>query len=247
MTALQSLQPVFILVCPQMGENIGATARAMLNCGLTEMRIVNPRDGWPNERADAMSSGALERMPPVQVFDTLEAALADCNYILSSTANARDMIKPIITPRAAANEMVTRSADGQKVAILLGRERSGLTNDEIALTHTVISIPVNPDFNSMNIGQAALIIAYEYAQMVMSVPARQLPLGKTEPANAAEFDNFARRLEAELDAGGFFKAPELKPSVIRNIRTFFMRAEPTAQEISTLHGIISALKWKRDD
>ncbi len=238
------LQPVFILVNPQMGENIGACARAMLNCGLTDLRIVDPRDGWPNEKANAMSAGALEIIPPVEVYATVQEAVADCQYILSSAANERDMIKPIITAREAAREMVTRTTAGEKVAVLLGRERSGLTNDEVALTHAMISIPVNADFNPLNIGQAALVIAYEFAQLVLNAPDRVLPTGKTGPANADEFDNFCKRLEEEIDAGGFFKAAEMKPTVLRNIRSLFMRAEPTTQELNTLHGIISALKGK---
>lgn len=238
------LQPVFILVNPQMGENIGACARAMLNCGLSDLRIVDPRDGWPNEKADAMSAGALDVIPPVKVFATVQEAIADCQYVMSSAANERDMIKPIITAREAARQMVARLEAGEKVAILLGRERSGLNNDEIALTHAMISIPVNADFNSLNIGQAALVIAYEFAQMMYDAPDRVLPTGKTGPATADEFDNFCSRLAEELDAGGFFKAADMKPTVVRNIRSFFMRGEPTTQELNTLHGIISTLKGK---
>ena len=240
------LQPVFVLVNPQMGENIGATARAMLNFGLTDLRLVAPRDGWPNEKADAMSAGALSEIPPVQVFATLAEALADCTYIFSSAANERDMMKPIVTARHAAQEMVPRLQNGERVAVVLGRERTGLTNDEIALSHAMISIPVNVDFNSLNLAQAAAIIAYDFAQEMMNAPERTLSLGKTVPATGAEFDNFCRRLEEEIDKGGFFRAPELRPSVTRNIRTFFMRAEPTAQEVSTLHGIITAIKAGRD-
>ncbi len=239
------LQPVFILVEPQMGENIGACARAMLNCGLTDLRIVNPRDGWPSEKAVAMSAGALEVMPPVQVYPTTKEAIADCQYVLSSAANERDMIKPIVTAKEAARQMFTRVNEGEKVAVLLGRERSGLTNEEVGLSHAMISIPVNPDFNSLNIGQAALVIAYEFAQLVLDAPARVLPTGKTGPANADEFDNFCKRLEAELDEGGFFKAADMKPTVLRNVRSFFMRAEPTTQELNTLHGIISAIRGNK--
>lgn len=239
-------QPVFILVNPQMGENIGATARAMLNFGLQDLRIVAPRDGWPNEKADAMSAGALAEMPPVKIFATLSEAVADCTYIFSSAANERDMMKPIVTARHAATDMVSRLENSERVAVILGRERTGLTNDEIALSHAMISIPVNVDFNSLNLAQAAAIIAYEFAQTVMETPGRVVPLGKTVPATGAEFDNFCRRLEEEIDKGGFFRAPELRPSVTRNIRTFFMRAEPTSQEVSTLHGIITAIKAGRD-
>lgn len=238
------VQPVFILVAPQMGENIGACARAMLNCGLDQLRIVDPRDGWPNEKADAMSAGALEVMPPVQVFATVEEAIADCDYIFSSAANERDMVKPVVTARAAAQDMAERLQAGAKVAVLLGRERSGLTNEEVALSHAMISIPVNADFNSLNLGQAALLIAYEFAQVILNAPPRHVPMGKAVPATAADFDVFCKRLEQEIEAGGFFKTEEMRPTVVRNIRTFFMRAEPTTQELNTLHGIISAIKGK---
>lgn len=243
---MHPFQPVFILVAPQMGENIGATARAMLNCGLTDLRIVDPRDGWPSEKADAMSAGALQVMPVVKVFATLTEAIADCTYIYASTASSRDMIKPVVTARAAAHDMIPRLQSGEKVAVLLGRERTGLTNDEIALTHAIISIPVNPDFSSINLAQAALLIAYEFAQEMIQAPGRVLPLGKTVPASNDEFENFCRRLETEIEAGNFFKAAEMRPTVVRNIRNLFTRAEPTSQEINTLHGIITALKTRKD-
>lgn len=236
-----SPQPVVVLVNPQMGENIGATARAMLNCGLCHLRLVNPRDGWPNERADAMSSGALELMPPVQVFGTLAEAIADCHTIYATTARARDLVKPVMTARSAGVDMHTDIANGQRVAILFGAERSGLSNDEVMMAHKLITIPLNPGFSSLNLGQSVLLVAYEWSQGTFDAPAMTVPLGKSAPAPAALFNSFFDRLDGELMKGGFFRVPEMKDIISRNIRSFFMRAEPTDQEINTLHGILTTL------
>ena len=235
--------PVFILVEPQMGENIGACARAMLNCGLKDLRIVNPRDGWPNEKADAMSAGAMSLINPVQVFATVQDAIADCHYIYATAADHRDMVKPLLSARAAAPDMKLRLNNGQKVAVLLGRERSGLTNEEIAMAHDHISIPLNPDFNSLNLGQAALLIAYEFQQLDESHE-RELPTGKSFPAEAKDFNEMCQRLETELEQRRFFKTPEMQDLTMRNIRNFLNRGTPTDQEVKTFHGVISALIGK---
>ncbi|MFA7275747.1 MAG: RNA methyltransferase [Pseudobdellovibrionaceae bacterium] len=243
---LQAAQPVVILVNPQMGENIGAAARAMLNCGLCHLRLVNPRDGWPNARADAMSSGALGLMPPVEVFATLEEALADCQSIYATTARARDLVKPVMTARSAASAMTQDIQDGQKVAILFGAERAGLSNDEVAHAHTLITIPLNPGFSSLNLGQSVLLVTYEWSHHVFSAPEKIMPTGKSEIATAAQFENFFGRLEGELEKARFFRVAEMKDIIARNIRSIFMRAQPTDQEINTLHGIITALTGVRD-
>lgn len=235
--------PIFVLVEPQMGENIGACARAMLNCGFRNLRIVNPRDGWPNEKADAMSAGALELINPVQVYPTVQEAIADCHYIYATAADTRDMVKPVLTARRAVSDMKSRLNDGQKVAVLFGRERSGLTNEEIALAHDHISIPLNPDFNSLNLGQAALLIAYEFYQLE-DRPDYRLPTGKSFPAEAKDFNEMCERLEAELETRRFFKSPDMKETMMRNIRNFLNRGTPTDQEIKTFHGVISALIGK---
>ena len=235
--------PVFVLVEPQMGENIGACARAMLNCGFRDLRIVNPRDGWPNEKADAMSAGALSEINAVEVFATVQEAIADCHYIYATAAGTRDMVKPVLTARHAATEMKDRIASGQKIAILFGRERTGLNNDEIALAHDHISIPLNPDFNSLNLGQAALLIAYEF-YMLQDFAPRELPTGKSFPASAKDFDEMCARLETELQERRFFKTPEMKDTMMRNVRNFLSRGVPTDQEVKTFHGVISALIGK---
>ena len=242
--APESAQPIIILVNPQMGENIGATARAMLNCGLCHLRLVTPRDGWPSEKADAMSAGALEVMPPVQVFDTLAEAIADCHTIYATTARARDLVKPVMTARSAGVAMHQDIAEGQKVAILFGAERSGLTNDEVMMAHRLITIPLNPGFSSLNLGQSVLLVSYEWSQGTFDAPDMATPLGKSNPAPAELFNGFFDRLDSELLASGFYRVPEMKDIISRNIRSFFSRAHPTDQEINTLHGIITSLLKK---
>jgi len=237
--------PAIILITPQMGENIGACARAMLNCGLTDLRLVKPRDGWPSERAQAMSSGALDKMPPVQVFETTAAAIADCQYVLATTARPRDLIKPVFTARSAAAALHERAASGQRTALLFGGERAGLDNDDVALAHGIITIPLNPDFTSLNLAQGVLLTAYEWFQHQDTTPARQMPLGKTVPAEYEELYGLMQRLEQELEDGHFFRSAEMKPSVLRNLQSMLVRADMTAQEISTFHGIISALTGKK--
>ncbi len=226
-----------------MGENIGACTRAMLNCGFRDMRIVNPRDGWPNERANAMSAGALDLISPVKVFDTVREAIADCHYVYATAADIRDMVKPVLTARRAVSDMRQRINNGQQVAVLFGRERTGLNNEEIALCHDHISIPLNPDFNSLNLGQAALLIAYEFYSLAEYEEYR-LPTGKSFPAKAKDFNDLLERLEMELETRRFFKSPEMKETMIRNIRNFLSRGAPTDQEVKTFHGVISALLGK---
>jgi tRNA/rRNA methyltransferase len=228
-----------------MGENIGATARAMLNCGLSELRLVNPRDGWPNERADAMSAGALEKMPPVRVFNTTAEAIADLHHIYATTARPRDMVKAVMTARSAGTDMRTRTAGGQRLGLLFGGERSGLGNEDVAHAGTVITIPLNPGFSSLNLGQAVLLVAYEWMVAGDNTPARQLLDTDSFPATQDSMTELYRRLEAELQESGFFRAPDMKPTVVRNLQAMLTRAEMTDQEVKTFHGIISALIGKR--
>lgn len=244
--------PAVILVRPQMGENIGAAARAMFNFGLTDLRLVNPRDGWPSAQAQAMSSGALDKMPPVQVFDTLPAAIADLHYVLATTARARDMLKPVFTPESAAQESLSRARDGQNTGIVFGAERAGLSNDEVAACQSIITIPANPDFSSLNLGQSVLLIACEWMRAARQAPspASSAPTpdkGGSLPAQQKDIENFLTRLEAELERARFFRTPEVKPFTLRNIRNIFIRADITEQELRTLHGIVSALKGNKSD
>ncbi|MBI4031899.1 MAG: RNA methyltransferase [Proteobacteria bacterium] len=229
-----------------MGENIGAAARAMMNCDLSELRLVRPRDGWPNPAAESMSSGALEKMPPVQVFDTTAKAVADCRFVLATTARARDMTKPSFTARTAAAEISMRKNNGRKAAVLFGPERSGLTNDDVALSHGTIAIPLNPAFSSLNLGQAVLLVAYEILQTASE---NRLPQ-KIEDADSLPVTHerlleLFERLESELETHHFFRNEGQKPVMIRNLRNMLSRAEMTDQEARTFHGIISALTGKK--
>ena len=230
--------PSIILVNPQMGENIGSAARAMLNFGLTDLRIVNPRDGWPSAKARTMSSGALQKMPPVQVFENTADAIADLHHVYATTARSRDMVKPVLTANDAASDMRTRI--NQKTGILFGGERAGLDNDDVALAHTIITIPANPDFTSINLGQAVLLTAYEWFQAgVSEQPSDNIP------APHKDLDEMLTRLENELDSRGFFRSDDMKPTTARNIRSMFSRSDLTDQEVRTFHGIISALIGKK--
>lgn len=243
-TAPASQGPVVILSQPQMGENIGAAARAMLNCGVSELRIVSPRDGWPSERAEAMSAGALAAMPPVQVYATTEEAIADLNFIYATTARPRDMVKQVMTARSAAADMRARESRGERIGLLFGAERSGLVNEDIALSGAVITIPLNPGFASLNLGQAVLLVTYEW-MMAGDRTADLLTIGDSFPATQASMTGLYRRLEEELEERGFFRARDMKPTIIRNLRSMLVRAGMTDQEVKTFHGIISALIGKK--
>lgn len=241
------ISPAVILVDPQMGENIGAAARAMLNCGLSDLRLVRPRDGWPNPAAAAMSSGALEKMPPVPVYDRLEDALAGIHFALATTARSRDMNKPVFTARQAAAEISNLAAQEQICALVFGAERTGLTNDDVSLCHGVITIPVNPDFSSLNLGQAVLLCAYEWFQAAGTrMPASPAATGDM-PAPYEKMDELFRRLESELEANHFFRNPDQRPSMTRNLRNMLNRARMSEQETRTFHGMISALTGKKSE
>jgi tRNA/rRNA methyltransferase len=239
-------QPIIILVEPQLVENIGMTARAMMNCGLAELRIVAPRDPWPLEdthrqRMLAASSGADDVLNNAKLYDTLEAAIADVQYVYATTSRSHDMTNRIFTPRAAIPDMVTRIAEGQKVAVLFGRERTGLVNDYIVLANAKITIPLNPEFSSLNLAQSVLLIGYEWYQAHDATPANQLHMGKSRPATREEYLNFYKRLESELETAGFFVAEDMRPTMTRCLQNMLQRAEMTEQEIRTWHGVISAL------
>lgn len=235
-------QPVIILVDPQLGENIGMVARAMLNCGLTELRIVRPRDGWPSQAAVDASAGAVEVIDGVTLYETTLDAVADLNRVYATTGRPRGMVTRIVTPRHGAEEMRREIADGTKVGILFGGERSGLNNDDVALADAVIEVPLNPDFKSLNLAQAVLLVSYEWRMSQDATLGERLETNESEPASKAELDNFMTRLADGLDKGGFFKSPAMRPGVLRNIRNLFKRGQPTEQEIRTLHGIIVALQ-----
>lgn len=245
MVSAMNTHPVIILVNPQMGENIGAAARAMLNCGLDRLRLVAPRDGWPSATAAAMSSGALDKMPPVEVFASLAEAAHDCHHLYATTARPRDMVKPVLTAREAASDC--RARDNQQCAFVFGAERAGLANDDVALCQSIITIPVNPDFWSLNLAQCVLLCAYEWFQAPTSPSnpptsgGRRAAQGEEIPASLSNLTALYDRLETELQTHGFFRTQELRPNVMRNLKNMLGRAEMTEQEVNTFHGIITAL------
>ncbi len=241
--------PEIILVHPQIGENIGTAARAMLNCGLLNLRLVKPREPWPNEKAVTSSAGADAVLDRARLFATTAEAVADLNRLYATTARARDIVKPVLSPRAAAEEMSAAmaggAAEGAKVGILFGAERSGLDNDDVTLADAIIEVPVNPDFSSLNLAQAVLICAYEWRVSAMGdegkgeAPRRGRP--RAAPASKDDMAGFYAHLEAELDGAGFLYPSEKRARMVRNIRNLFARADMTAQEVRTLRGIIVAL------
>lgn len=239
---LAGAAPIFVLVDPQMGENIGATARAMLNFGVSGLRLVNPRDGWPNPKAAAMASGASAVIDGAQVFQTVDDALGDCSYVLATTARMRELSLPVVTPAQAAASLQSRVANGARCAVLFGGERSGLSSDDVARADAILSIPVNPAFASINLAQAALIIAYEWSQQTAMVetPAGD-PMAAEPPAAHEDVAHLYNHLEATLDRAGYFFPPEMREVMTRNLRVALIRAGFTESEVRTLRGVVKAL------
>jgi tRNA/rRNA methyltransferase len=238
--------PAIILIEPQMGENIGTAARAMLNCGLTDLRLVRPRDGWPNPKAVPTASGADAVLDHVRVFERTEDAIADLGAVYATTARLRDQLKPVVTPRRAAVEMRAHHAAGVGTGILFGPERTGMTNDDVALADAVVNVPLNPAFSSLNLAQAVLLVSYEWFTAGDATPERRLDYEEdAPPATKDQLLNMFEHLEEALDAGNFFRVPEKKPSMQRNIRAFLQRARLSEQEVRTLHGMIVALSGRR--
>jgi tRNA/rRNA methyltransferase len=233
--------PIVVLVEPQLGQNIGTVARAMANFGLARLRLVRPRDGWPNIQAQRAAAGADAVLEGAQLFDTLEAAVADCHVVLATTARAHDQAKPVLAPDEAAREMVPRVAAGESVAVLFGRERWGLENDEVALADRIVTLPVNPAFASLNLAQAVLVIAYEYFKLASggALPFR-MPQ-RSPPAGKQQLFAFFASLEAELEKVEFFRPPEKRKTMTINLRNIFARMQPTQQDVQTLHGVIMAI------
>ncbi|HEY0526096.1 MAG TPA: RNA methyltransferase [Stellaceae bacterium] len=243
--ATLSSGPAVILVHPQLGENIGTAARAMFNCGLTDLRLVRPRDGWPSEKARAAASGADPVIDNARLYDTAEEAVADLHRVYATTARERHMVKRVVTPRQAAAEMRGIAADGQNFGVLFGAERAGLTNDHVGLADAIVAVPLNPSFSSLNLAQAVLLVGYEWFTAGDATAPEVLPVGDSRPATKAELHEFFAHLEEELDRTGFLRNVEKRPTTVRNVRTLFERADCTEQELRTLHGIVVALAGLR--
>jgi tRNA/rRNA methyltransferase len=233
--------PVIILVGAQLGENIGTAARAMQNFGLTDLRLVRPKCGWPNVKALNAASGATEVLNRVQLFDRVEDATADLHRLYATTARTRDLTKPVVTASAAAREGRAALARGEKVGILFGPERTGLSNDELIYADAVLRVPVNPRFFSLNLAQAVLLVAYEWFQAAEPAPERQeiAPVGR--PATKGELDQLLDHLVSELDAADFFRTPDRRQSMARALRLIFARADLHEPDVHLLRGAIKQL------
>ena len=246
--------PAIVLVAPQLGENVGAAARAMLNGGLTDLRLVAPRPPWPNPRALAAASGADHVVEGARVFDRLEDAVADLRRLYASTARPRDLRKPVLTPRQAVRQIREAGLDGAGCGVLFGPERTGLDSDQVALADAVLTVPLNPAYSSLNLGQAVMLVAYEWYQSGAEAVEAPPPMGpegeRHRQATRAELQNLFRHLESELDAANFLWPPHTRANMVRNLRNFIARASPTEQEVKTLHGVVTALagrKWQRGE
>jgi tRNA/rRNA methyltransferase len=233
--------PAIILVEPQLGENIGMAARAMGNFALSRLRIVNPRDGWPSIAAQRAAAGADHILAHVELFDTVEQAVADLDLLFATTARAHDQAKPVMAPESAALEIIGHISTGGRAGILFGRERWGLTNDEVARANRIVTFPVNPGFASLNLAQAVLLIGYEWFKLST---AGELPFAmpeRSERASQHQMEAFFENLVRELDRVEFLRPAEKRETMLVNLRNIFFRMEPTKQDMHTLHGVIMAI------
>ena len=240
--------PAFVLVRPQMGENIGASARAMWNFGLDHMRIVAPRDGWPNPAATAMASGAGRLLDGARLYADLPEALADCTYVYATTARDRDLTNPVFSPEAAMQDAARRIAAGQRVAVLFGPERAGLENDDIARANAIVTVPVNPAFPSLNLAQCVLLTGYEWQRASAEIEAQTVEMAGTDWANGQEVEHLARHFEGQLEEAGFFFPAHKVQSMKTNLRNFWSRMPMTRADVQMLHGMMRQMvRWKDRD
>lgn len=237
--------PVVILVRPQLAENVGSVARAMANGGLFHLRLVAPRDGWPQERAWRLASGASRILDALTVHPTVADAVADLHHVYATCPRPRHIVKPILTARGGAVEIRAICARGLSCGILFGPERAGLDNDDFAQADGWIRYPLNPAFMSLNLSQAVMVMAYEWWTAAEDTVPRRLMTNETRVATKGELDNFINHLTAELDACGFLRNEQKRPGMVRNVRHLFERGEVTEQELRTLHGVITELVHSR--
>src|SRR5690606_15955989 len=237
--------PAIILVEPQLGENIGMAARAMWNCGLTDLRLVRRRGEFPNRYAIAAASGADMLIERARLFDSTAEAIADLHHVFATTARHRDMLKPIETPRSLGTTLRTLIGRGEACGVLFGKERTGLSNEDAVLAQTLVNVPLNPAYSSLNIAQAVLLIGYEWFQAGDTTPPREMPLGHTRPATAAELQGFYDQLDEALEAAQVYRTEEMRPAMWGNVRNIFQRAGLTEQEVRTLRGLVSRLAGSR--
>ena len=245
MTVEHPTAPSFVLVRPQMGENIGAAARAMLNFGLDHMRVVAPRDGWPNPAAVAMASGAGRVLDAARLSPDLPDALADCSFVFATTARDRDMSKPVYTPEAAMQLAAQKITNGERVAVLFGPERAGLENEDISRANAIISVPVNPEFPSLNLAQCVLLVGYEW----MRQQSEQAPvvenLAGTDWADNSEIEHLAKHYEERMEEAGFFYPEHKAASMKVNLRNMWSRLALTRADVQIFHGTLRQMvRWK---
>jgi tRNA/rRNA methyltransferase len=229
-------KPVIVLVRPQLGQNIGKAARAMLNFGLSEMRLVSPRDGWPNPDAGPAASGADIVLERAQVFDTVQKAIADCSLVFASTVRRRDLVMPFVGPEEMVDQI---GASSSRTAILFGPERSGLETEEVALANAIVTVPINPEFASLNLAQAVILLAYEWSKRsaLAQPPAKDLE----EPAPHGELEGLIGQLDEELVSKGYFHPPSRTQATRNTIRTIFTKTGWSSREVKAVRGIIRAL------
>lgn len=237
------IPPVFVLVRPQMGENIGAAARAMLNFGLDRMRIVDPRDGWPNAAAVAVASGAGRVLDHAQICKDVPSALADCDFVFATTARGRELTKPIYSPEAAMIHARVLIAAGKKVAVLFGPERAGLENDDVVRANAIITVPVNPAFPSLNLGQCVLLMGYEWRRETVVVADMIYEMARTEFASAQEVEKLGDHYEQRLGDAGFFYPPEKVSGMKEGLRNMWTRLGLTRAEVQTFHGMLRQIAY----
>ncbi|SNX75064.1 tRNA/rRNA methyltransferase [Cereibacter ovatus] len=237
-------EPAIILVRPQMGENIGAAARAMLNFGLGRMRIVDPRDGWPNPKAVAMASGAGRVLDHAGLFGTVAEAIRDCDYVFATTARGRELTKPVMTPERAMQHARALSAEGRRVGILFGPERTGLENEDVALANAIVTVPVNPEFFSLNLAQCVLLTAYEWRRQTDATPPEVMDMARIDFATALEVEKLGDHFEEKLSAAGFFFPAEKAAGMKLNLRNMWARLPLTRADVQTLHGMLRQIAWK---
>ncbi len=241
-------QPSFVLVRPQMGENIGAAARGMWNFGLDRMRVVAPRDGWPSQKAVAMASGAGRLLDEAGHFQCVEDALTDAHFVFATTARPRGLTKPVFSPEEAMRQAAARINRGENVAIMFGPERSGLENEDIAQANAIVSVPVNPDFPSLNLAQCALLLGYEWRRATHTIVHDAMEMAKTEWAETGEIQKLSEHFETSLDQAGFF-FPEAKAEGMKtNLRNLWSRLPLTRSDVQIFHGMMRQMvRWKNRD
>ncbi|MCB2109223.1 MAG: RNA methyltransferase [Rhodobacteraceae bacterium] len=243
---LAKAAPCVILTEPRLAENLGTTARAMVNCGLSELRLVDPQVDWLGEKAIAAASGGEKILESARRFETMADALADLQFVYAATARRREMIKPILTAKGAATDMLAQIGSKRKIGVLFGREAHGLTNDEVALSNAIIEVPLNPAHSSLNLAQAVLVIGYEWFQAAAyDGPQATMSFNKTEPADKGMLIDLFDHLERELVACGFLRHEDKRQQMVINIRNMLQRAELTEQEVRTFHGIVKELRYGR--